>query len=178
MGWTSLEKRHGQSLREFFQNELFTSGTQTILASATTPGVFYAAVRSEKTGEVWALVCLVKYANGRYNFSYKDMDEGMGPCEAGAPARILDLLTPTDSQYANEWRQRCRKTAERKEALSRHGSTIRFAQKMRFGSHIDPFEEDTFTIVKQGRQTLFRSKTYGILCGIPGAAQRYFECVS
>jgi hypothetical protein len=36
------------------------------------------------------------------------MDETMGPVESRCPERILDLLTPTDSEYANEWRARCR----------------------------------------------------------------------
>src|SRR3546814_19605923 len=63
-----------------------------------------------KGGEIFAIVCLVRWnprAKDGYIFGYKDMDETMGPCEADCPARILDLLTPTDKEYAREWRARC-----------------------------------------------------------------------
>jgi len=36
------------------------------------------------------------------------MTETMGPREAECPAAILDLLTPTQSEYALDWRRRCR----------------------------------------------------------------------
>lgn len=42
-----------------------------------------------------------------YNFSYKDMDESMGPGYCDCPKGILDLLSPTDNEYANEWRKAC-----------------------------------------------------------------------
>ena len=38
---------------------------------------------------------------------YKDMEESMGPYECDCPALILDLLTPTDRDYALHWRARC-----------------------------------------------------------------------
>ena len=78
---------------------------------------YYAAV--EHTGparerEVFAAVCLIEY-NLRdpegYIFGYKDMTEHMGPCQSECPAAILDLLTPTESPYAREWRERCRAAA-------------------------------------------------------------------
>ena len=34
----------------------------------------------------------------------------MGPCESECPASILDTLTDTDSEYAVNWRARCRAT--------------------------------------------------------------------
>ena len=42
-----------------------------------------------------------------YNFSYKDMSEDMGPYECDCPKSILDLLSPTDNEYANAWRKAC-----------------------------------------------------------------------
>lgn len=36
------------------------------------------------------------------------MDETVGPRIDNCPEHILDLLTPTDQEWANEWRQRCR----------------------------------------------------------------------
>lgn len=49
-----------------------------------------------------------------FDFMYKDMDEFAAPAEQHCPASILDLLTKTDHEWANEWRKACRKNAEDK----------------------------------------------------------------
>src|SRR3546814_944011 len=59
----------------------------------------------------FALVCLVRWnprSRDGHQFGYKDMSENMGPCEADCPAAILELLSPTDHEYALDWRARCR----------------------------------------------------------------------
>lgn len=78
----------------------------TIVKDALVGDVYYAAMRSTKTGKVWALVALTDAEN--YEFGYKDMDETVGPCCYECPNSILDLLSPTDSDYAKEWRANCR----------------------------------------------------------------------
>jgi uncharacterized protein DUF6927 len=98
---------------------------------------YYAAVeRVEKVSgqcSVSAVVCLVDY-NTRdkegYIFGYKDMDETMGPCDHDCPAAILDLLTPTDSEWANAWRQKCR--ARLVKARPRAGQTLILAEPLTF----------------------------------------------
>jgi hypothetical protein len=98
---------------------------------------YYAAVeRVEKaSGErsVSAVVCLVAY-NQRdkegYIFGYKDMDETMGPCEHDCPAFILDLLTPIDSKWANDWRQACRVRLAK--VRPRAGQVLVLAEPLRF----------------------------------------------
>lgn len=42
-----------------------------------------------------------------YNFGYKEISETMGPQYCDCPKSILDLLTPTDDEYANAWRKAC-----------------------------------------------------------------------
>jgi hypothetical protein len=98
---------------------------------------YYDAVeRVEKlSGErsVSAVVCLVNYNTREkegYIFGYKDMDESMGPCDHDCPAAILDLLTPTDSEWANAWRQKCR--ARLAKARPRAGQTLVLAQPLTF----------------------------------------------
>lgn len=49
-----------------------------------------------------------------FNFSYKEMDETVGPCYYDCPKGILDLLTPTESEWANNWRAKCREQLEKK----------------------------------------------------------------
>lgn len=61
------------------------------------------------TRKVVAFVFLLDYRSSDpdYDMGYKDMDESVGPYESECPARILKLLTPTDHEYAVQWRQRC-----------------------------------------------------------------------
>jgi hypothetical protein len=71
------------------------------------------------TRKVVAFVFLLDYrpSDPDYDMGYKDMDESMGPCESECPERILNLLTPTDYEYALAWRQRCRDNIARKKAF-------------------------------------------------------------
>lgn len=64
----------------------------------------------------------------------KAMSEIMGPAEDRCPASILKLLSPTDNEYASDWRERCWKNIEEKKnphALSNLpiGAVIRFTQR-------------------------------------------------
>ncbi|MCL7489732.1 MAG: hypothetical protein M8357_16315 [Desulfobulbaceae bacterium] len=71
------------------------------------------------TRKVVAFVFLLDYrpSDPGYDTGYKDMDESMGPCESECPERILNLLSPTDHEYALAWRQRCRDNIARKKAF-------------------------------------------------------------
>lgn len=132
MGTTCTNKPAGMSMKDFFIDHGVLNwgdhlpNTYRVLETSYKMPVFYAAVETvnKETGNrrVWAAVIKVTHTRGDYGFCYKDMDESMGPCEANCPAKILDLLTPTDSEYANEWRARCRSNldvaAERKKHLA------------------------------------------------------------
>ena len=83
-----------------------------VLKSTIVGSTYYAAIRSfNKTNGfecVTAAVCLTSTNNKNYyNFAYKDMDETMGPYKFDCPKGILDLLTPTENEYALEWRKAC-----------------------------------------------------------------------
>lgn len=77
----------------------------TILKDALVGDVYYAAMKSAKENEVWALIVLTDVANGE--FAYKDMDETTLPFFYDCPNSILKLLTKTENERANEWRRRC-----------------------------------------------------------------------
>lgn len=122
MGTTCTNKPAGMSMKDFFiDHGVLRWGdhlpnTYRVLETAYKMPMFYAAVETvnKETGErhVWAAVIKVMHTRGDYGFCYKDMDETMGPCEAHCPTKVLDLLTPTDNENANEWRARCRKNLE------------------------------------------------------------------
>lgn len=143
MGWTSYNATHyknGKVDRKAEMDEKYNwedDGRKVeVLKSSMVGSTYYAAVKSfNKTNGfeyVCAIVCLTSTDMKDYfNFSYKDMDETMGPRENNCPKCILDLLTPTDNEYANNWRKVCRENLAKKnnpDALNKLplGSVIQF----------------------------------------------------
>jgi len=122
MGWTFMPRP--RNVKRYLVDNLTweTEGKKnTCLDIAMKINVAYAAVETidKATGnrEVWAAVFMMKYIPGdsdSYNWGYKDLTEACGPVDADCPARILDLLTPTDHEYAIEWRARCRAALEKR----------------------------------------------------------------
>lgn len=110
MGWTSYhatyyDKRGHVDRKQEIESQ-FSDG-YSVIKSAMVGAVYYGAIRHGN--DVFGLVVLTS-TNTRdyYNFSYKMMDETEGPYYNRCPKSILDLLPPTDNEYANKWRQRCR----------------------------------------------------------------------
>lgn len=142
MGWTSYHatyyKPNGSIDRKAECDAYFLEGLNAghfrVLKSVMVGSVYYAAVQYLKrcTGKdgngeyiyedvqgepVWAAVFLTQVDMKDYfNFSYKDMDESAGPCQYDCPLSILKLLSPTDSEWANEWREKCKRRAEQKKS--------------------------------------------------------------
>ena len=52
-------------------------------------------------------VVMLTYIRDKYSFGYKIISETSGPCDCNCPKSILNLLTPTDSEWAQEWRDKC-----------------------------------------------------------------------
>ena len=132
MGWTSYHatyyKRNGSIDRKAECDAYFLEGLNRghyeVLKSAVVGSVYYAAVRNLKR-------YVGRDENGNYIYEDAVNEPVMGPCECDCPVSILKLLSPTDSEWALKWRERCRKRAEQKKsptALSNLpvGARIRF----------------------------------------------------
>ena len=133
MGWTSYHAKfygnRGQINRKMEIESNFSDG-YSVVKSAMVGSVYYGAIRHGD--DVFGLVVLTSVDNKDwYNFSYKMMDETEGPCESRCPKSILDLLTPTDSEFALAWRQRCR------ENIERGGSKAERLRKLPIGAQIE-----------------------------------------
>jgi len=112
MGWLFYDSLHyklnGDVDRKKECDSLFGE-RYTVLKSVMVGTVHYAAIKNNETNSVIAAITLTSAdKKGGYNFGYKGMDEGCGPCEAKCPKSIFNLLTPTDNDFANSWRERCR----------------------------------------------------------------------
>jgi hypothetical protein len=151
--------------------------------------VYYAAVEQVRhtTAErtVFAAVCLVRY-NPRdregYIFGYKDMDETVGPAEAGCPEAILDLLTPTEYPYAKAWPAGCRENLAARRVLAskpspRPGQTIVFYQPLSFsnGRTLNRFE--VVANPRSHRTVLFRAADIGGLYRIANVKKHSYRLI-
>lgn len=124
MGWT-YTSRNGKKVKDFLRDEVDCeneNGKWEMLDCAIVKfKTAYMAVRITRPGQepyVVAFVFLLDYRpKDDYDIGYKDMDESMGPYQCECPERILKLLTPIDSEYANEWRRKCWANIERKKAF-------------------------------------------------------------
>ena len=98
-------------------------GKYEVLKSRMVSTTYYAAVKKTifatanepETSKVFAAIFLTSVNMKDYhNFSYKDMDESVGPFQYDCPKNILDLLSPTDNEFALEWRRKCYERIEKK----------------------------------------------------------------
>lgn len=142
MGWLYMNSMKGHTTpKQYLDHQLTYEGesfVQKVLDSAVVcMRRYYAAVEKveKDTGarSVVCVICLVNF-NPRNKegmiFGYKDADETMGVCQTDCPARVLDLLTETESQSALEWRAECRRRLAK--VLPKAGETIVLKESMRF----------------------------------------------
>lgn len=190
MGWTSYhatyyDKRGNIDRKKecdaYFEEGL-NRGHYHVRKSAMQGSVYYAAVETlkrfvkeesdgtriyedipENERRTWGVVFLTSTdKKDYYNFSYKDMDESMGPYAYDCPESILDLLSETDNEYASEWRKRCREEAKRKKKkakLSRlnEGSIIRITYPYENGKYFK--KGDVISLEKECvRQRIYKNK--------------------
>lgn len=134
MGWTSYHAsfyKNGKIDRKAECDSIMNcdmvgnKGRYEVLKSAMVGSTYYAAVKKTifKTGakpekeSVFGVVMLTSVNNkDHFNFSYKDMDESAGPGYYDCPKGILDVLTPTEYEWAKEWRERCYENIKKKKS--------------------------------------------------------------
>jgi hypothetical protein len=165
MGWLYMSSMRGHKTPKQYLDHQFTyegkSFTCKVLDSAVVSMKrYYAAVEKvEKATGARSVVCVVCLVNFNRRdkegmiFGYKDMDETMGPCKTDCPARILDLLTPTDSEYAVEWRAKCQRRLAK--VLPQAGQTVVLKTRMQFS---DKTTQSRFRVLERkvrGRKKLF-----------------------
>jgi hypothetical protein len=193
MGWLEYRAEHyknGKVDRKAEMDSKYNwedeSRKVEVLKSSMVGSTYYAAVKSfNKTNGyecITAVVCLTSTnSKDYYNFAYKDMDESMGPYKYDCPKGILDLLSPTESEYANEWRKACYENLAKKknpDALCNlpEGSVIKIVlpfdtQRYKAGTEV------TLTKTKWGRKCKWFTSTCYFTSGLMKSLERYYEIV-
>lgn len=160
---------------EFLKRELDRPGHKIIDHSVHGRTAYLACQTS--SGEVYGLVCMLhKNSDG---WGYNPVEESMGPYEVECPLRILDKLSPTDSEYALRWRNDCREHAslKRKRSSMGVGSVIRFPSPLRFsdGSTCQEFKVE-LAMTRGKRSKAYRGEN-GRLYKITNIHKKDFEVV-
>lgn len=164
MGWTFQHKP--RNVREELDRQLTWSndeGARRVLDSAIV-GMreYYAAVEHTKpdgTRVVWAAVFMLQFvpkAHDGLTFGYKDMDETCGPYAWRCPERILALLTETDSEYANNWRAKCREYHATRAAMPKLEEGMRLRVLNESVPTIDGIPLREVVVLRDGRKPLFK----------------------
>lgn len=108
-----MDKQYTQEEHDSsFDGEIIHYPKMEVLKSSMIGSTYYAAVHITNLQNGYehtcAVICLTSTKwNGGMNFGYKNMDETCNPGYYDCPKGILDLLSPTDNEYALEWRRLC-----------------------------------------------------------------------
>lgn len=152
---------------------------RTVLAAATVSKVVYAAIRNEakQTGHDYVFAVIILFENNRrQGFGYKDMSEGMGPCECDCPERIMRLLSPVEDipnpSYSADWRARvaARKLARQQQKQSANriglGDIVRLDREIAFRGGV---RAQAFRLIDQRKRTrVFEPLNHpGMRCRLP-----------
>ncbi|NTF18085.1 hypothetical protein G6L37_06680 [Agrobacterium rubi] len=146
MGWTTMPMPREGTTEWFRQTLTWTSEngatTRPLATAIVERKEAYAAVETvhpDGRRQVWAAIFLLDYqprARDGYTFGYKDMDETVGPAVCRCPEKILDMLTETESEYANSWRQRCReRLLLRQNNKLKDGDIIQLDHKLNYSGY-------------------------------------------
>ena len=154
MGWTGVSIREvgrtAEEIRAYLKNDMESGGYLKVLDISKKGNVVYMAVQNVEKKHIFATVTLISISDGE--FMWKDMDETVGPCEDDCPKKILDQLSPTTSEYALEWRKRCRAKLALGKVKYHHGDVLEFPNEISFSNG---FKGKTFILYKEGRKTMF-----------------------
>ena len=163
MGWSSYDIYTSPKVEcDRILNQKTENYESKVIRSYMKGNIYYAAV-SLKTQEeecVYAAVFLTYYSprtKKEFNFSIKEMDETVGPCYYDFPEEYFKLLTPTNSQFAIEWREKVKKAIKHKKNLSKlkNGDKIKFKAICEMTSGVKAGDE--VILVKQKKYFLYRN---------------------
>lgn len=156
MGWTSYNAnfyKKGKVDRKAEIDNLWNNDSSKkfkVLKSAMVGSTYYGAIQVED--RVFATIFLTSVdMSSYYNFSYKDMEETCGPFYYDCPISILKLLTDTDNELANQWRQKCWEKHEAKKTERKNPNSLK---NLLLGTKISFFAKHETTACSKGDEVV------------------------
>jgi hypothetical protein len=114
MGWDVTPVGKNITTKKFIEHYIKTSYDGVYEAVKIFEGknnygekAFYVAFKKLEDNSVFGVVFLTRRRNG--SVAVKVIGESSGPGQTEAPVSFLNLLSPTDSLWANQWRAECLK---------------------------------------------------------------------
>ncbi len=105
MGWLYCSAwNDAKAMRDELRKDLSVNHTIVKDALVAYGRHYYAAVKSNKTGDINIFVALLE--RSKDGWGYKDMDESMGPVIHDCPLSVLDAADPVEKLYTGlslEW---------------------------------------------------------------------------
>lgn len=134
MGWTSSYVPKSIKTADYVKSE-FTHGVYEVVAQGTgarrgRESVYYTAVKNTETGQVSAVISLVQRT--KWELAIKSYGEEAGPVTYDCPKKVFEALTPTTSEWANQWRAEVAKQLANPKPKPKVGDTIKFADEISF----------------------------------------------
>jgi hypothetical protein len=136
MGWL-----FGHASRKSLINHLLNQNGVKTIKHCFVGNNLWTVQEAKRTdnGETIVFACLYKLSGPAFGrktgdpcaWGYKDIDETMGPYETSFPVAWLDLLSPTESEYALNWRAAVRARGEKIKSMT-IGSKWRFSDGREF----------------------------------------------
>jgi hypothetical protein len=112
MGWDVTQVGSNITTRKFVEHEIKLSYDGVYEAIKIVEGknqygqkAFYVALKKLEDGKVVGLVYLTRRKNG--SIAIKVIGESSGPAQIEAPASFIGLLSPTQDEWASQWRADC-----------------------------------------------------------------------
>jgi len=112
MGWDVTPVGKNITTRKYVEHYIKTSWdgvyeTVKIFEGKNQGGqkAFYVSLKKIEENKVFACVILTQRKNG--SVAVKVIGESAGPGQIEAPANFIYLLSPTDSEWAKQWRADC-----------------------------------------------------------------------
>lgn len=137
VGGNRVVDRQKELDRQYTWDAKYSDGkvykTYRMLKSAMVGSVYYGAIEVRDVATGSAKVCgVITLTCGKCKYDgtlwgHKDMDETMEPYYYDCPAKILALLTPTDDDRANAWRNKCRERLRKKAEERKNGPAPLYA---------------------------------------------------
>lgn len=136
MGWTSVSERElngrkAGDIKDFIIYQYERYGNIKVVSYAKKESTIYMALTITNEnhvnfGEIVGEVVLTSFHDGE--FYWNSMGETMGPCKTECPKRIINQLSPTDNEYALNWRKACLQHANKRKP--KHGDIIEIPKSM------------------------------------------------